>query len=121
MNTTLQRFCPSNYFQRKINAVSIKVNVRCPILSIKLVVLITGKSKKPSTSQSFHLSVCNPTRVKSWTGLDSAIKMLQIKVSFQEINVNKPNQSTEKKEVSLSFNFSEGGKNLLLKGIIQQK
>ena len=66
------------------NAVSIKVIVHCPILSIKLIVLIKGNSKKPSTYQSFSLSVCNPTEVRSCRGLESAIRCCILKFNFKK-------------------------------------
>lgn len=65
--------------------------------------------KAASTSQSFSLSVCNPTKVKNCTGQDSATRGYKL-VSVQEMGVNKPNQSVKKREDYFSFNFSEGVK-----------
>lgn len=82
-------------------------------MSIKKVLLKTGKSKKPTISHFFNLSVCDSTKVKSCTRLDSVIRCC--KFSFQQMNVNKLIQSIGKSEISFHLTFLREEKDLLLK------
>lgn len=100
VNKTLERFWPSNYFQSMINAVSIEVVVCSPILSTKLVVLVKGKPKKPSTSQFFSFSLCNPAKDKRCKAISCILKF-----HFREWMWI--NQIIEKKQIYFAYNFSE--------------